>query len=247
MIRWSMRPVNEQGKFTIATDLKDGKVRVVVTALTEDDEFLNFLDMSGSATSPDPTKPAKRDFDSPRRRQVATSASSMRMKPAVIFLAVSPGKGYGGPLLAGVSVPYSSEFRERETNMALLEMLAKLKPQGGEAGQVINTDIATAKPDELTIVDTFRATLATAISSQDAWPLAALLAACLFLITIAIRRVSIDPALVRAGGSIRAAVVAAWRGASAGRRATRSFAKLETANVERTRRTPRGHALRARA
>ena len=40
MIRWAMRPVNEEGKFTVATDVKDGKVRVVVTALDKNDEFL---------------------------------------------------------------------------------------------------------------------------------------------------------------------------------------------------------------
>lgn len=192
MVRWSMRPVNEQGKFTIATDLKDGKVRVVVTALTEDDEFLNFLNMAGSATPPDPTKPPveiSMRQEAPGRYVGEFSADDA----GSYFLAVSPGKDYGGPLLAGVSVPYSAEFRERETNLALLEILAKLKPTGGEAGQLIATDIATAKPEDLTKIDTFRATLATALSSQDAWPLAALLAACLFLVTIAVRRISFDP------------------------------------------------------
>ncbi len=51
MVRWSMRPVDEQGKFTVATDVEDGKVRVVVTALDKDDEFLNFLDMSAARSS----------------------------------------------------------------------------------------------------------------------------------------------------------------------------------------------------
>ena len=46
MIRYAMRPVNEEGKFNVATDVKDGQVRVVVTALDKNDEFLNFLNMS---------------------------------------------------------------------------------------------------------------------------------------------------------------------------------------------------------
>ena len=50
--------MNEQGKFTLATDIKDGRVRVVVTALDAESNLLNFLSMSGTATSPDPKKPA---------------------------------------------------------------------------------------------------------------------------------------------------------------------------------------------
>src|SRR5205085_7113491 len=53
MIRYAMRPVNEEGKFNVATDVKDGQVRVVVTALDKNDEFLNFLNMSGAGTGPE--------------------------------------------------------------------------------------------------------------------------------------------------------------------------------------------------
>jgi uncharacterized membrane protein/Mg-chelatase subunit ChlD len=192
MVRWSMRPVNEQGKFTVATDIKDGRVRVVVTALDKDDQFLNFLNMSGTASSPDPKKPAidiSMKQEGPGRYVGEFSAD----EAGSYFIAVSPGKGYGGPLLAGVSVPYSSEFRERETNMALLEMLAKLKPSGGEPGAIIATDVAAAPTDDPNAIDTFRATLARAFSSQDAWHMATLLAACLFLMNVAVRRISIDP------------------------------------------------------
>jgi uncharacterized membrane protein len=192
IVRWSMRPVNEQGKFTVATDIKDGRVRVVVTALDNEDEFLNFLNMAATATSPDPKQPAIEigmRQEAPGRYVGEFEAD----EAGSYFIAVSPGKDYGGPLLAGVSVPYSAEFRERETNMALLQTLASLKPQGGEAGELIRTDIVADRPEDLTLVDTFRATLAKAISSQDAWPLAALLAACLFLINIAVRRITIDP------------------------------------------------------
>ena len=79
MIRWSMRPVNEEGKFSVATDVKDGKVRVVVTALDKDDEFLNFLNMSGVAVDPDLD-----DFDVKieQSRPAATWASSRRTRRA---------------------------------------------------------------------------------------------------------------------------------------------------------------------
>ena len=51
MVRWSMRPAGDQGKFTIASEVRDGKVEVVITALDKDDDFLNFLSMGGSAVA----------------------------------------------------------------------------------------------------------------------------------------------------------------------------------------------------
>jgi uncharacterized membrane protein/Mg-chelatase subunit ChlD len=192
MVRWSMRPVNEQGKFTMATDLKDGRVRVVVTATDNNDEFLNFLSMSGTATSPDPKQPAVNIAmrqEAPGRYVGDFTAD----EAGSYFLAINPGKGYGGPLLAGVTVPYSAEFRERETNLALLEMLAKFKPQGGEGGQLHAIDIAAVQPEQWQQLNSFRATLAKAFSSQDAWPLALLIASGCFLLSVAIRRISIDP------------------------------------------------------
>ena len=52
MIRCAMRPVNEEGKFNVATDVKDGQVRVVVTALDKNDEFLNFSTCPAPALAP---------------------------------------------------------------------------------------------------------------------------------------------------------------------------------------------------
>ena len=79
MVRWSMRPVGDTGNFTVATDVEDGKVRVVVTALDKNDEFLNFLDIEGAAVGPD-LKPI--DVDSCKSRRAATSASSTPPRPA---------------------------------------------------------------------------------------------------------------------------------------------------------------------
>ena len=40
------------------------------------------------------------------------------------------------PILTGVNVPYSAEFRDRDTNIGLLENLVALRPEGGQAGRV---------------------------------------------------------------------------------------------------------------
>ena len=53
MVRWSMRPTGDTGKFTVATDVEGGKTRVIVSALDKDDEFLNYQSMDGVVLAPD--------------------------------------------------------------------------------------------------------------------------------------------------------------------------------------------------
>jgi uncharacterized membrane protein len=194
VIRDVMRPVNEQADYSIATDVKDGKVRVVVTALKKDGEFLNFLDMSAVGTGP------KMENISMQMRQEAPGRYVGEM-PATeagsYLLAINPGKGPDGkqqaPLLTGVNVPYSAEFRNLETNKALIETLAKFTPKGGQPG----VEMPEFSPNKAAIdhligaVDTFRRTLPKAMSSKDIWPIILLIAAGVFLVDVAIRRITI--------------------------------------------------------
>jgi len=187
IIRWAMRPVNEEGKFTVATDVKDGQVRVVVTALDKDDQFLNFLNMSAVAVDPN-----LEDFEV-KIEQVAPGRYVGQFaadKAGSYFVNVVPGAGKS-PILAGVTVPYSSEFRDRETNVELLRTLAAHAPKGGEAGKLIEGDLARGKLEPLLEHDTFRHNLAKAISRQDIWPLVLLATACVFFCDVLVRRVTI--------------------------------------------------------
>ncbi len=189
MIRYAMRPVNEEGKFTVASDVKDGKVRVVVTALDKNDEFLNFLNMSGVGSGPEMSSIELQFRQEAPGRYVAEYAADTA---GSYLLAINTGQSNAPPLLTGITVPYSAEFRERESNRALLETLALTKPTGGQAGKVIEGELAKGAIDRLVAsVDTFRRTLAKAISSEDFWPLFLLIAAGIFLIDVFIRRVTV--------------------------------------------------------
>jgi len=187
MIRWSMRPVTDEGKFTIASDTKDGKVRVVINALDKDDDFLNFLSMAATVVDPNLD-----DFEldvqqiAPGRYVGEFDAD----KAGSYFVTISPGPGKG-PILAGVNVPYSSEFSDREANVALLRALAGLPPKDGQKGKLIDGEMEQDRIDKLLEVDTFRAGLMKAMSSQDVWPLFVLIAACLFFGDVFIRRVTV--------------------------------------------------------
>lgn len=187
LVRWAMRPVNEEGRFTVATDVKDGKVRVVITALNEDDSFRNFLDISAAAISP------KLDSFDFRVQQTAPGRYVGEFdadEAGSYFLTLNPGKG-GAPILAGVNVPYSAEFRDRETNVGLIESLAAIRPKGGEAGKIIGKDISPSQVDELTQVDTFRHNLPKAVSRQAVWPLFLLVATYVFFGDVLVRRVTL--------------------------------------------------------
>ena len=189
VIRNVMRPVNELGDFTIATDVKDGEVRVVVQALKKDTgENLNFLNMSATGTDP---KMGTVNFS---MQQEAPGRYVGKFKADLsgsYLLAISPGKGFA-PLLTGASVPYSAEYRERESNEALMLTLAGLKPKGGtEKGKLFETDLRPENIERLTLVDTFRRTLPKAISSRDVWPLFLLIAAGVFFADVFIRRVTV--------------------------------------------------------
>ena len=100
MVRYSMRPITENANFSIASNVKDGKARVVVTALDEDDQFLNFLEMSGRGITPE-----MEDFDL-EFRQVAPGryvAEADVENSGNYLFSIFPGDGYER-LTSGVSV-----------------------------------------------------------------------------------------------------------------------------------------------
>ncbi len=195
IVRWSMRPSGDTGKFTVSTDVRDGKVRVVVTALDKDDEFLNFLNFSSIVVGPD-MKPI--DLGIKQTAPGRYIGEFDAKKTGSYLLMVSPGAGKA-PIRAGLSIPYSDEFRERETNDALLTSLAHVAPKDGAAGQVIDAPANLTGDERLAhMLETneFRRDLAPATSSQGVWHLLVLTASCLFFFDIFVRRVTVSFAWV---------------------------------------------------
>ena len=189
MIVWAMRPPAEEGKFTVATEIEDGQVRLVITALDQNDEFLNFLNMTGSVVHPGAdleTSAVAVEQTAPGRYVVTFPTGD----PGSYFATINPGAGMP-PIRTGVSVPYSDEFRSRATNEALLYRLAGLEPEGGKVGQLIEgpEDFADLKP--YLVVNTFRRDLPKATSSQPIWYYLVLLASCLFFFDVFVRRVQV--------------------------------------------------------
>ena len=191
LVRWLMRPTGDTGKFTIATTVKDGEVQVVVNALSDDDEFLDFLEMNASAL--DPTMqpiPLQMRQTAPGRYVGAFPAESA----GSYFVHVVPGPNTA-PLTTGVTVPYSDEYRVRDTNLALIESLARTEPRGGKAGEV-TVPLSGIAGEELVDTNAFRGGLALARSIRDAWPLFVFAGCWLFLGDITVRRIAFDGAWI---------------------------------------------------
>jgi uncharacterized membrane protein len=186
LVRWLMRPSGDTGQFSLATNVADGRVEVIVTALTDDDQFLNFLDVAGSVLDPtlDPL-PLRMEQVAPGRY----SGSFPIDRAGTYFVNVLPGAG-NAPLTTGVTVPYSDEFRYRETNQVLMAQLASLTPPGGRPGEV-TAPLGEQVNDEVLESDAFRGGLPLARQIRDAWPWFVLIAAVLFFTDVLVRRVAI--------------------------------------------------------
>jgi uncharacterized membrane protein/Mg-chelatase subunit ChlD len=186
MVRWSMRPAGDQGKFTVTTEAKDGKVQVVITALDKDDDFLNFLNMGGNVVGPD-MKPIDLKIQQTAPGRYVGEFESK--DSGTYFMSVSPGPGLS-PILTGVNVPYSAEYLDREPNDGLLKDLAALEPKGSVRGVLIEDEKGDI--EQLLEHDTYRHNLIKATSSQDIWHLLLLFGGCLFFADVFNRRVTVD-------------------------------------------------------
>ncbi len=190
VIRWAMRPTGDTGNFTVATDVRDGKTQVVVTALDAGEDFLNNQSMTATAVAPDmSTVPIRIEQVAPGR-YVGEFPSEMAGSYLVV---VNPGAGRA-QIRTGVSVGYSAEYRDNETNTSLLESLARI-PAGdndGPAGEYVRDGLAVVAAEDSIAQNPFRRDLPQAVTNQSIWPWLVVAASVLFWTDVFVRRVQID-------------------------------------------------------
>jgi Mg-chelatase subunit ChlD len=194
IVRWAMRPAGGDDHFQLATEVEDGKVRAIVTALDEENQFLNFLDITGAVVEPDGS------VGSLQLRQVAPGRYVGKFptdQTGNYFLSISPRPGHA-PLRAAASVSRAEEFAARESNEPLLKSLAALAPAGGPPGKVIAEPVGEEALRQALRTNVFRRDLAPATSRRDAWHQMVFLFACLLLADVFNRRVALDWSVPRA-------------------------------------------------
>jgi uncharacterized membrane protein/Mg-chelatase subunit ChlD len=194
MVRWSMRPTGDTGKFTLATETQGGKTRVIVSALDKDDEFANYQAMNGTVLGPDMQSIPLAMQQTAPGRYVGEFDSA---KAGSYLISIRAGQTM---IRTGMNVGYSDEFRSRETNTPLLESIADLPAKKGEPGKLLpplpTLPEDAAKADEQLqpqlAVNPFRRDLPQAVSSQDIWPWLVLVASVCFFGDVFVRRVQVN-------------------------------------------------------
>jgi uncharacterized membrane protein len=194
MVRWSMRPTGDTGKFTVATDVVGNKTRVIISALDKDDAFLNYQTMGGNVLGPDMQSIALQVEQTAPGRYVGEFESG---KPGTYLISVRTGNTL---IRTGVSVGYSNEFRDRETNTPLLKSIAELPAKAGEPGALMpplpevpsEPEKAEQQLQKQLAIDPYRRDMPLAVSRQDIWPWLVLAASCVFFGDVFVRRVQVD-------------------------------------------------------
>ncbi|HVT30614.1 MAG TPA: VWA domain-containing protein [Lacipirellulaceae bacterium] len=194
MVRWSMRPTGDTGKYTVATDVEGNKTRVIVSALNKEDEFLNYQTMDGNVLTPDMKSIGLQMEQTAPGRYVGEFESG---KPGSYLISIRTANAM---IRTGVNVGYSNEFRDRETNTPLLKSIADSPAKRGEAGKLMpplpDVPADVEKADELLkpqlAIDPYRRDLPQAVSRQDIWPSLILAASCMFFADVFVRRVQVN-------------------------------------------------------
>lgn len=228
MARQTMRNVSREADFQLATQQKGGKTEVLVTATDEEGRFVNQLNMQSTVMTPEGPKDLSFQQIAPGRY----TASFESDLPGNYVLSVFPDEGYRR-LAAGLVIPKSSEFNQRETNEALLGQLAGLKPKDGESGRVLSEDLSGESLDRLLEEDTFANTLRRAIRLTDIWHWIAVLASLTLFVDVFNRRVSLDWSPV---GRFIGNTVRRWKGkeiSDSGNRMERLKARKSDVHRER--------------
>lgn len=207
-IRWVMRPSGERN-ITINTHQEGDTAILEVEALGEDAASLNFLNAEARVHSPaGETTPIMLQQVGPGRYRAQFETDDAGAY--IVDVSYTTGGKQERPrhLQAAVAVPYSDEFKSVKHNAALLRQLAE-----DTGGRMLSAD-------DPALADLFnRDQIEIPKSPKSIWDLLAILAAIMFLLDVAARRLTIDPRRVRAmaGRAVGArqdtstATVAAWK------------------------------------
>jgi uncharacterized membrane protein len=216
-VRWAMRP-GAPPNIVVETTHEGDRAVVDVEALDVKASSVNFLSTSAAVLRPDATsEPLQlRQVGPGRYRGEFETQQEGAYLVNINFQGGTEEAPVHGAVQAAVSVPYPREFRAVRHNAALLEQVA-----ARTGGRVLSG----ADPALLGLFD--RGTLPLPRSPRAVWDLLAIIAAALFVLDVAARRLSVDRRELRAFfarlAGRRAATstetVAAWKRVARRRRA----------------------------
>lgn len=197
-VEWALRPA-ESGKFLqLTTEQRDGKVRVVVDARDPDNRPITNLRFKTGLTSPSfkERDGRARDLKFEQKNAGVYEAEFPADEVGAFFLNVQAqwedekGNTIDDRVRAAVTIPYSPEFSEIDSNTSLLQKLADIT-----GGRVYADDGPTL--DAVARAGTvFRPVPLSHHSLQPLWHWFVLLAGVCLFCDVAVRRIAFDPIAV---------------------------------------------------
>lgn len=183
--RWAMRPAGS-ANVRVVTEQRGEDTVVIVEALDDTGERLNFAGFEARVSMPDGTGAAVPIRQAGPGRYEGVVPTTEPGAYVISMQYTAPGRDGGPPLRgavqAAVTRPFADEFRELETNTALLRQVA-----GITGGEVLARDPAIDEPWR-------REGLTMPVATRAVWLAVAIVALGLFVADVGIRRVRIDPA-----------------------------------------------------
>lgn len=260
-INWAMREA-ERGKLTLITEYRDGRIRVTADVRDEKDKPIGGMSLEGRVTLPRPPGPGEKppvvEFKPKgagmyEAEFAAEEAGSYFLNVQAQRAQVGPdGKlmrdKNGNPVMevydasrAGITVPYSPEFADLESNTPLLRRLADI------SGGTFHTEDPTELKELIKTADNFRAAPEAVRALLPFWFWLVFAAALLLVFDVATRRISLERAELatfarRTWAALRATPDEEGETASLGRLLQRKQAVADTIDRKRAARrfTPTG-------
>lgn len=199
VIAWSLRPV-ESGRLQMLTEYRDGKIKVTVDARTKDGKPDTNLKLRAAITLPG--KGGKQQALRFTQKNAGSYEAEIKAEEAGSYFVTAQAttsrkvKGKDGKehieeegvdsVRAGVTLPYSPEFSDMETNTPLLERIRDIT-----GGQMYEDD-AIALADAVKSGQVFRAVPERTRSSLPFFHWLLFLAAGLLLCDVAVRRLAVN-------------------------------------------------------
>ncbi len=199
-VEWVLRSVNTSDYLTVTTEQHGGKIRVIVDALDKKDRnrrpLIGVKFQAGlTALSAQEKEAVKIDLKLEEKAPGRYEGDFQADEVGSYFLNVKGSWREGDKQMqesarAGVTVPYSPEFAEVESNPALLRELANIT-DGKYYEEDADVLMQAAKSGEI-----FRPVASSQFSLQSLWYYLVMLTGILLFFDVAVRRISIEPAQV---------------------------------------------------
>lgn len=191
LVRWLKRPEGGSGAFQVTSRWHDGEIEVVVNAIEKEARSGESLPMQGLIVDPELQSQSLELKQVAPGRYVGAVAAE---RSGSYFIRVLP-HSQTGPLVSGVTVPFGAEYRAEFTNLAMLQSLAGLQPEGGTAG-VLSAPLDGAASGPVP-TNHFREGLPRRAAMRTAWPWLILASCLVFLGDVGNRRLALDLSRVR--------------------------------------------------